>query len=85
MKKGVRLSDLIQDAGFKNSQEIQHVQFEGAEGYGASIPLKKGFNDSFFNSFTNSLPNSLNLGLKVIVTIIVIISLILFDKGIKPF
>ena len=42
---GVRLKDVLRDAGFdaedEGSDDIQHVQFVGAEAYGASIPIDK--------------------------------------------
>ena len=41
---GVRLRDVLQDAGFPISDvpdEVKHVQFMGAEAYGASIPIGK--------------------------------------------
>ena len=41
---GVRLRDVLQDAGFPISDvpdEVKHVQFMGAEAYGASIPIDK--------------------------------------------
>lgn len=39
--EGVRLRDLLADAGFdfEPSEDAQHVQFSGAEAYGASIPI----------------------------------------------
>lgn len=43
--RGVRLRDILADAGFTldqpDSNAIQHVQFQGAEAYGASIPIDK--------------------------------------------
>lgn len=43
--KGVRLRDVLADAGFKaedaEESEIKHVIFQGAEAYGASVPLEK--------------------------------------------
>jgi sulfite oxidase len=40
---GVRLMDLLTDAGFDrdDSEDAKHVQFVGAEAYGASIPIEK--------------------------------------------
>ncbi len=41
---GVRLRDILDDAGFPADdwpEDIQHVQFSGAEAYGASIPIDK--------------------------------------------
>lgn len=45
---GVRLRDLLADAGFdekmqdkESSDEVKHLQFQGAEAYGASIPIEK--------------------------------------------
>ena len=41
---GPRLKDVLADAGFNVAdppKEVQHVQFVGAEAYGASIPLSK--------------------------------------------
>lgn len=42
---GVRLRDLLADTGFPVAEEVegdvQHVQFQGAEAYGASIPIEK--------------------------------------------
>ena len=42
---GVRLRDILADAGFPATEEeegdVQHVQFQGAEAYGASIPIDK--------------------------------------------
>lgn len=42
---GVRLRDVLADAGFdaedSDNDAIQHVQFQGAEAYGASIPIHK--------------------------------------------
>lgn len=41
---GVRLRDVLADAGLPVSDvpdEVQHVQFVGAEAYGASIPIEK--------------------------------------------
>lgn len=42
---GVRLRDVLQDVGFPvdkwTNEEVKHVQFMGAEAYGASIPLEK--------------------------------------------
>ncbi|KAI9206095.1 Oxidoreductase, molybdopterin-binding domain-containing protein [Polychytrium aggregatum] len=42
---GVRLRDVLIAAGFDptspDAQEVEHVQFTGAEGYGSSIPLNK--------------------------------------------
>lgn len=41
---GVRLRDLLADAGFPVDdapQEVRHAQFMGAEAYGASIPIEK--------------------------------------------
>ena len=41
---GVRLRDVLADAGFdpeNSDNEIQHVHFAGAEAYGASIPIAK--------------------------------------------
>ena len=38
--EGVLLKDVLADAGLiKESEEAQHVQFSGAEAYGASIPI----------------------------------------------
>ncbi|ATY59009.1 Sulfite oxidase [Cordyceps militaris] len=45
--EGVLLSDVLRDAGFENDQgmngtsEVKHVQFNGMEAYGASIPIRK--------------------------------------------
>ncbi|KPI37542.1 Sulfite oxidase, mitochondrial [Cyphellophora attinorum] len=43
--RGVRLRDILAHAGFdgtaEDNAEIKHVQFQGAEAYGASIPLEK--------------------------------------------
>lgn len=42
--KGVRLRDVLADAGFEVDDvpdEIKHAQFMGAEAYGASIPIEK--------------------------------------------
>ena len=41
---GVRLRDILADAGFTSEDvggEVKHVQFKGAEAYGASIPVEK--------------------------------------------
>ena len=41
---GVRLRDVLADAGFPvddTSEDVKHVHFHGAESYGASIPLDK--------------------------------------------
>lgn len=41
---GVRLRDILGDAGFPVDEwpnEVKHVQFTGAEAYGASIPIEK--------------------------------------------
>ena len=42
---GVRLRDVLADAGFTHddsaSNDVKHVQFLGAEAYGASIPIDK--------------------------------------------
>lgn len=41
---GIRLRDLLADAGFpvdEVPQEVRHAQFMGAEAYGASIPIDK--------------------------------------------
>ena len=42
---GVRLRDVLADAGFDinsyDENETKHVQFQGAEAYGASIPIEK--------------------------------------------
>ncbi len=47
---GVRLRDVLLDAGFPvdkwTKQEVKHVQFMGAEGYGASIPLEKAVSEA---------------------------------------
>ncbi|KAM3517931.1 hypothetical protein NHJ13051_008566 [Beauveria bassiana] len=45
--EGVLLADVLRDAGFENDQgmsgtsEVKHVQFNGMEAYGASIPIRK--------------------------------------------
>ncbi|KAJ4163601.1 hypothetical protein LMH87_005321 [Akanthomyces muscarius] len=45
--EGVLLADVLKDAGFENDQgmsgtsEVKHVQFNGMEAYGASIPIRK--------------------------------------------
>lgn len=45
--EGVLLSDVLKDAGFENDEgmsgtsEVKHVQFNGMEAYGASIPIRK--------------------------------------------
>lgn len=42
--KGVRLRDVLADAGFDVDEapdDIKHAQFMGAEAYGASIPIEK--------------------------------------------
>ncbi|ETN44460.1 uncharacterized protein HMPREF1541_10641 [Cyphellophora europaea CBS 101466] len=43
--RGVRLGDILAHAGFngmaEDNAEVKHVQFQGAEAYGASIPLEK--------------------------------------------
>lgn len=43
--KGVRLRDVLADAGFSaedaEESEMKHVIFQGAEAYGASVPLEK--------------------------------------------
>ncbi|PHH69346.1 hypothetical protein CDD82_7818 [Ophiocordyceps australis] len=45
--EGVRLSDVLNDAGFdvaegiSGASEVKHVHFSGMEAYGSSIPLKK--------------------------------------------
>lgn len=43
--RGVRLRDVLTDAGFSAQEaeesEMKHVQFQGAEAYGSSIPLEK--------------------------------------------
>lgn len=45
MWTGVRLRDVLSDAGFSETEEmegdVKHVQFQGAEAYGASIPVEK--------------------------------------------
>jgi sulfite oxidase len=41
---GVRLRDVLQDAGLAVDHPpdyARHVQFFGAEGYGASVPIRK--------------------------------------------
>ncbi|KAL8807656.1 MAG: hypothetical protein Q9200_004592 [Gallowayella weberi] len=41
---GVRLRDILRDAGVRIDDlpsDVKHVQFEGAEAYGASIPIEK--------------------------------------------
>lgn len=41
---GVRMLDVLQDAGFDASDSLEdarHVQFTGAEAYGASVPIEK--------------------------------------------
>ncbi|KAL8914672.1 MAG: hypothetical protein Q9171_000684 [Xanthocarpia ochracea] len=41
---GVRLRDVLKDAGVRIDDfpsDVKHVQFEGAEAYGASIPIEK--------------------------------------------
>lgn len=40
---GVKLRDVLTDAGFNidDDQDVKHVQFFGAEAYGASIPIQK--------------------------------------------
>lgn len=46
---GLRLRDLLADAGYDDSKaqdgedatEVKHLQFQGAEAYGASIPIEK--------------------------------------------
>lgn len=41
---GVRMVDVLEDAGFKGSDslgDVRHVQFTGAEAYGASVPIEK--------------------------------------------
>lgn len=51
MWSGVRLSDLLAKAGYPTPDlskdqfpgDVEHVQFDGAEGYGASIPATKAF------------------------------------------
>ncbi|TQV97022.1 sulfite oxidase [Cordyceps javanica] len=45
--EGVLLADVLKDAGFENHEgmsgtsEVKHVQFNGMEAYGASIPIRK--------------------------------------------
>ncbi len=42
--KGVRLRDVLADAGFDVNdvpEDVKHLQFMGAEAYGASIPIEK--------------------------------------------
>lgn len=43
--KGVRLRDILADAGFDaddaENEDVKHVHFQGAEAYGASIPIEK--------------------------------------------
>jgi sulfite oxidase len=41
---GVRMVDVLEDAGFEASGslgDVRHVQFTGAEAYGASVPIEK--------------------------------------------
>lgn len=41
---GVRLRDILHDTGFPVNDppdEVQHIQFQGSEAYGASIPIEK--------------------------------------------
>lgn len=41
---GVRLRDVLEDAGFPvndTPDDVKHAQFMGAEAYGASIPVDK--------------------------------------------
>ena len=48
--EGVRLSDVLADAGFSVQQSMQddteakHIQFSGSEAYGASIPIEAALN-----------------------------------------
>jgi sulfite oxidase len=48
--EGVRLSDVLKDAGFQvetamqDDTEAKHIQFSGSEAYGASIPIDSALN-----------------------------------------
>ncbi|KAK4694875.1 sulfite oxidase, partial [Lecanoromycetidae sp. Uapishka_2] len=60
--KGVRLRDVLADAGFNVNDapdDIKHAQFIGAEAYGASIPIEKAvdkFGDVILAYEMNGLP-----------------------------
>jgi sulfite oxidase len=41
---GARLSDILKEAGYQPNDTIKHVHLNGAEGYGASIPIEKALN-----------------------------------------
>lgn len=47
---GVRLRDVLADAGLAvdgyNEEEVKHIQFQGMEAYGASIPIEKAVSRS---------------------------------------
>ncbi|KAL9579568.1 MAG: hypothetical protein Q9203_006636 [Teloschistes exilis] len=66
---GVRLSDVLKDAGLQiedlPAENIKHVQFTGAEAYGASIPIEKAidqFGDVLLVYAMNSQPLPLDHG-----------------------
>lgn len=40
---GVRLSDVLKQCGITENIQAEHIQFDGADGYGASVPLDKVF------------------------------------------
>ncbi|KAK5224172.1 hypothetical protein LTR47_009929 [Exophiala xenobiotica] len=48
--QGIRLRDVLTDAGFESedpeNSEIRHVHFQGAEAYGASIPVDKALSQN---------------------------------------
>ncbi|KAL8629831.1 hypothetical protein Q9189_004440 [Teloschistes chrysophthalmus] len=66
---GVRLRDVLKDAGLQiedlPAENIKHVQFTGAEAYGASIPIEKAidqFGDVLLVYAMNSKPLALDHG-----------------------
>ncbi|KAL8688290.1 MAG: hypothetical protein Q9218_005762 [Villophora microphyllina] len=66
---GVRLRDVLQDAGVQiedlPNQDVKHVQFTGAEAYGASIPVDKAVDklgDVLLVYAMNSKPLALDHG-----------------------
>ncbi|KAI4244999.1 MAG: hypothetical protein LQ352_006655 [Teloschistes flavicans] len=66
---GVRLRDILKDAGVRvedlPANNIKHVQFTGAEAYGASIPIEKAmdqFGDVLLVYAMNSKPLALDHG-----------------------
>lgn len=65
---GIRLVDLLKDAGLDPldiPDDVKHVQFEGAEAYGASVPIEKAidqFGDALIVYAMNGEPLSRDHG-----------------------